>query len=80
MKFNVTEIEFDFDDECYGYEPLTFDEEISIRDQALGIWDTLDEDDLIEQITELSGWCIKSIDYEIIKDSSTLNNINGATL
>ena len=37
MKFNVTEIEFDFDDECYGYDPLTFDEEISIRDQALGV-------------------------------------------
>ena len=59
---------------------LTFDDEIALRDSALGIWDTLDEDDLIEQITELSGWCIKSIDYEIIKDSSTLNNINGATL
>ena len=80
MKYNVTEIEFDFDDECYGYEPLTFDEEISIRDQALGIWDTEDENDLIEQITNTMGWCIKSIDYEIIKDSSTLNNINGATL
>ena len=80
MKFNVTEIEFDFDDECYGYDPLTFDEEISIRDQALGIWDTLDEDDLIEQITELSGWCIKSIDYKSMEDSNTLNNINGATL
>jgi len=80
MKFNVTEIEFDFDDECYGYEPLTFDEEISIRDQALGIWDTLDEDDLIEQITNTMGWCIKSIDYKSMEDSNTLNNINGATL
>ena len=80
MKFNVTEIEFDFDDECYGYEPLTFDEEISIRDQALGIWDTLDEDDLIEQITNTMGWCIKSIDYKSMEDSNTLNNMNGATL
>ena len=80
MKFNVTEIEFDFDDECYGYDPLTFDEEISIRDQALGIWDTLDEDDLIEQITNTMGWCIKSIDYKSMEDSNTLNNINGATL
>ena len=80
MKFNVTEIEFDFDDECYGYDPLTFDEEISIRDQALGIWDTLDEDDLIEQITNTMGWCIKSIDYKSMEDSNMLNNINGATL
>tara|TARA_Y100000996_G_C22427357_1_gene604079 strand:- start:601 stop:843 length:243 start_codon:yes stop_codon:yes gene_type:complete len=80
MKFNVTEIEFDFDDECYGYEPLTFDEEISIRDQALGIWDTEDENDLIEQITNTMGWCIKSIDYKSMEDSNMLNNINGATL
>jgi len=65
MKFNVTEIEFDFDDECYGYDPLTFDEEISIRDQALGVWEADDEEDLIEEVTTASGWCIKSIDYEI---------------
>ena len=25
----------------------------------------LDEDDLIEEITAASGWCIKSIDYEV---------------
>ena len=55
MKFNVTEIEFDFDDECYGYDPLTFDEEISIRDQALGVWEADDEDDLIEEITTAIG-------------------------
>ena len=80
MRFNVTDIEFDFDDAYSEEYTLTFDDEIALRDSALGIWDTLDEDDLIEQITELSGWCIKKIDYEIINDSSTLNNINGATL
>ena len=80
MKFNVIGIEFDLNDSLSEEYPLSFEEEIELQDSALGIWDTLDEDDLIEQITELSGWCIKSIDYEIIKDSSTLNNINGATL
>ena len=82
MKFNVTEIEFDFDDwyDRNWESKLTFDEEREVHDSALGIWDTLDEDDLIEQITELSGWCIKSIDYKSIEDSSMLNNINGATL
>ena len=80
MKFNVTDIEFDLNDSLSEEYSLSFDDEIALHDSALGIWDTLDEDDLIEQITELSGWCIKSIDYEIIKDSSTLNNINGATL
>ena len=80
MKFNVTDIEFDLNDSLSEEYSLSFDDEIALHDAALGIWDTLDEDDLIEQITQLSGWCIKSIDYEIIKDSSTLNNINGATL
>ena len=80
MRFNVTDIEFDLNDSLSEEYSLSFEEEIELHDSALGIWDTLDEDDLIEQITELSGWCIKSIDYEIIKDSSTLNNINGATL
>ena len=65
MRFDVTEIEFDFDDAYSEEYTLTFDDEIALRDSALGIWDTLDEDDLIEQITELSGWCIKKIDYEI---------------
>ena len=80
MKFNVIGIEFDLNDSLSEEYSLSFEEEIELHDSALGIWDTLDEDDLIEQITQLSGWCIKSIDYEIIKDSSTLNNINGATL
>ena len=80
MRFDVTDIEFDLNDSLSEEYSLSSDDEIALHDSALGIWDTSDEDDLIEQITELSGWCIKSIDYEIIKDSSTLNNINGATL
>ena len=65
MKFNVTEVEFDFDDDYAEESKLTFDEEIELRDLALGIWDADDEDDLIEEITAVSGWCIKSIDYDI---------------
>ena len=65
MKFNVTEVEFDFDDDYAEEFKLTFDEEIEIRDLALGVWDADDEDDLIEEVTTAAGWCIKSIDYEI---------------
>ena len=65
MKFNVTEIEFDFDDDYAEESKLTFDEEIEIRDLALGVWDAEDEDDLIEEVTTACGWCIKNIDYEI---------------
>ena len=88
MRFNVTYIEFDLDDDYEIYESLSSKDEFlnkeQLRDElecsALGIWDTLDEDDLIEQITELSGWCIKSIDYKSMEDSNTLNNMKGATL
>ena len=65
MKYNVTEVEFDFNDSLSEEYQLTFDEEIEIRDLALGVWEADDEDDLIEEITAASGWCIKSIDYEI---------------
>ena len=67
MKFNVTEVEFDFDDwyDRNWDSKLTFDEERDIHDLTLGVWEADDEDDLIEEITTASGWCIKSIDYEV---------------
>ena len=65
MKFNVREVEFDFDDDYAEKSKLTFDEEIELRDLALGIWEADDEDDLIEEVTTACGWCIKSIDYDI---------------
>ena len=65
MKFNVREVEFAFDDDYAEESKLTFDEEIELRDLALGVWEADDEDDLNEEITTASGWCIKSIDYDI---------------
>ena len=65
MKYNVTDIEFDFDDDYANGFDLTFDEEIELRDLALGVWVADNEDDLIEEITASAGWCIKSIDYDI---------------
>ena len=60
MKFLVRDIEFDFD-----YEQTYEDERIEITNDHIGVWDAIDEDDLIEEITTVSGWCIKSIDYDI---------------
>ena len=74
MKFNVTEVEFDFDDDYANGFKLTFDEEIELRDLALGVWDADDEDDLIEEITAASGWCIKNIDYEFQLEDYSLGN------
>ena len=79
MKFNVREVEFDFDDDYAEESKLTFDEEIELRDLALGIWEADDEDDLIEEITSASGWCIKSIDYDIqFNEEEPVNYYQGA--
>jgi len=64
MKFNVTEIEFDFDEGDID-DPITFEEQVQITHDNLGVWEADDEDDLIEEVTTASGWCIKNIDYEI---------------
>ena len=64
MKFLVTEVKFDFDEGDID-DPITFEEQGQIIHDNLGEWEADDEDDLIEEITTASGWCIKSIDYEI---------------
>ena len=60
----VTEIEFDYDDgnnmESY---PISYDEQVANRDTALGIWEVDDEDELVDKISDVTGWCIRSIDY-----------------
>jgi len=64
MQFQVTAIEFDFDDDyAEGWEndPIPQQE---IIDETIGqIWEVDDEDDLVDEITCATGWCIKSIDY-----------------
>ena len=65
MKFNVTDIEFDFDDDYAEESKLTFDEEIEIRDQNLGVWEADNEDDMIDEITAASGYLIKNIYFDI---------------
>ena len=63
MKFNVTEVEFDFTDATD--EQISQEEKDSITQNNLGVWEADDEDDLIEEVTTASGWCIKSINYDI---------------
>lgn len=63
MQFQVTYIEFDFD----GEDELTPFEKDTITSEYIGeVWQADDEDDLVEEITCASGWCIKSIDYRHI--------------
>ena len=68
MKFLVTECEFDLNDDydMSKDDRLNLNElQIELEDSTVGVWEADDEDDLVEEITTASGWCIKSIDYEI---------------
>ena len=68
MQFQITNIQFD----CYLEEDgwnesdrICTEEKLS--EEYIGqIWEADDGDDLIEEITAATGWCIKSIDYRII--------------
>ena len=75
MNFNVTNIEFDFDDDyadtvCNSdLDTFFIASEVDrkeVPERHLGVWEDIeDEDELIEEITAAAGWCIKSIDYDI---------------
>ena len=73
MQFYVKDIKFDFDDDeantvCNSDLDTFFIASNSVRrevvEEHLGVWEADSEEDLIEEITAASGWCIKSIDYE----------------
>ena len=64
MQFQVNDIEFDFTDDVFPEEALPLEEQdVIIAETCNTIWEADDEDDLIEEIASVSGWCVKSIDY-----------------
>ena len=60
MKYLVNAIEFDFSDSIGVLD--TWEQEQIVKNN-LGGWEADDDDDLIDEITTGTGWCIKSIDY-----------------
>ena len=68
MKFQVTDIKFDcsLDDSDYTESERIYTEEMMNVSYIGTIWEADDGDDLIEEITDVAGWCILSIDYRII--------------
>jgi len=61
MTFQVTDIEFDTSDSVYE---STVEDIQDLYDDYIGtFWEAEDGDDLVEEITAASGYCIKSIDY-----------------
>ena len=65
MYYNVTDIQFDFNDDLDPiYSIPESDQELIIREH-LGVWEADDEDDMIDEITTVTGWLIKNIYFEI---------------
>ena len=62
MQFQITDIEFAFDDGI-GVFPIENQQEI-VDDHIGMIVEADDEDDMIEEITATTGWCINSLNYQ----------------
>ena len=61
--YKVTEIKFDFD-----YEDLTETEKDDIiQDTISCLWTSPSEEELVDTITNNTGWCIKSLSYNVIQ-------------
>ena len=67
MKLQITDIEFDLTDDCGEY----IDTEM-LQDQLQNVyigqfWDVTEEDELVDLISDKSGWRVNSINYKQIK-------------
>ena len=65
MHYIVEDIEFDFED---SQGTISQEEQKFIRDNAIGLWFIESacedpEEELIDKITDRTGWCVKSIKY-----------------
>ena len=68
MKVQITEINFDcsLDDADWSESDQVTTEERLSQVYVGQFWEADDEEDLIDEISTASGWCIKSIDYRHI--------------
>ena len=61
--YQITDIVFDFD-----YEDLTQEEKDEIIQETTNcLWTSPTEEELADTITNNTGWCIKSLQYNIIQ-------------
>ena len=61
MQFRVTKINFDFEDDNFELSPI--EQQEVIKETLATTWEAADGDDLVEEITAATGWCVNSIDY-----------------
>ena len=61
MQFRVIKINFDFEDDNFELSPI--EQQEVIEETLATTWEASDGDDLVEEITTATGWCVNSIDY-----------------
>ena len=61
MQFRVTQINIDFEDDNFELSPT--EQQDVINDVMSTTWEASDGDDLVEEITAATGFCVNSIDY-----------------
>ena len=66
MKFQVTQIQFDFEMEDDDYASQDYQQQV-IDETFNAEWEVDNEEDLVDEITSQTGWCIKAINYQRIK-------------
>ena len=62
MKCKVTSITFDFDEED---DMDAYDKDRLAMEYIGEVFTVDDEDSLVDVISDASGWCINSIEYEV---------------
>jgi hypothetical protein len=61
MNYRITQINIDFEDDNFELSPT---EQSEIIDDVMSTtWEASDGDDLVEEITSATGFCVNSIDY-----------------
>ena len=61
MNYRITQINIDFEDDNFELSPI--EQQSIIEDVMSTTWEASDGDDLVEEITSATGFCVNSIDY-----------------
>jgi hypothetical protein len=61
MQYRITEINIDFEDDNFELSPT--EQQDVINDVMSTTWEACNGDDLVEEITAATGFCVNSIDY-----------------
>jgi len=61
MHYRITQINIDFEDDNFELSPT--EQQDVINDVMSTTWEASDADDLVEEITSATGFCVNSIDY-----------------